>query len=209
MADIINGSEAKNDCLTLDQKMQMNKNLDDKHEKEFTGNVVAKKGKDVNSNNELASDDINSQIDNKLSGGMDVKKNELNKSLNLRFGIEAILKVKAEVTDKLCEKNAESDTKYRQTELITTDQGEIDNDLEGDISADSEDDGIDQVDENDDVRGACLSHVRLPASFQGLRPDDNSYFTSQNLFSSGRINLDLPWSPAILNDLRKDRFGRK
>ncbi|XP_045191218.2 homeobox protein ceh-2-like [Mercenaria mercenaria] len=136
------------------------------------------------------------------------KKNDSNISTNLRFGIEAILKVKAEVTDKLNGNKCESD---RNDAFETLNQAVINhNELDNDTSAESEEDyseEADHVGEDGDVRETCLPHVRLPASFQGLRPSETAYFASQNLFSVGRLNLDIPWSPTILNDLRKERFG--
>jgi hypothetical protein len=208
MADITDCEEAEKECIIKDTP-HVYGNSGTKNQNNCM-EIDGEREKDINSNDDYKTKESDTHIDNKESNELDEKKNNLTKSSHLRFGIEAILKVKAEVTDKLRDKIANSDSIYTHSELVPNDKTQIDhNEIDDDISVDSDEDGIDHVDENDDIRDTCLSHVPLPASFQALRADDNSYFTSQNLFTSGRINLDLPWSPAILNDLRKDRFGRK
>lgn len=151
------------------------------------------------------------------------EKLSFNLSRNLRFGIEAILKVKAEVTEKLKDKKCENDTDKREIdtekrekdiekskfEVLHSPKNNSNGLIENENALESDDESSEEalhtaLDEDTDP---CFPYVRLPASFQGMRPTESPYMTSQNMLPVGRLGV--PWSQAVLNDLRKERFGRK
>lgn len=178
----------------------------------------------LNTRRATETEEINSVVDFGQSFASENKeKLNFNLSRNLRFGIEAILKVKAEVTDKLKDKKSENDTEKRANdtgkrekdteksnfEVIHSPKNNSNELVENESALESDDESSEETVQTalDEDTDPCFPYVRLPASFQGMRPTESPYMTSQNMLPVGRLGV--PWSQAVLNDLRKERFGRK